>query len=228
MCRATPISIRFDLLLGVALSLTMVGIQIFRYRPLLAMPGGPASVVETATVLLLYGIITTWMTGRYAPALATVLLVGTPVGLAAAAVQIAHLATENFVHLVSQWEGIASLTFMLGTFLIWGVAGYRSARIAGAIAPAVAAGSWSAIVTMTTLVTFGFTFEFYLVPPKPEYVATWGEFIRSGWTDARAFAIANTLDSALSHLILGPIVGAICGGGAGLVAVRTATRMSGS
>jgi hypothetical protein len=37
------------------------------------------------------------------------------------------------------------------------------------------------------------------------------------WTDVHAFTIANTLDSALSHLIVGPIVGAIFGGVAGVV-----------
>jgi hypothetical protein len=66
-------------------------------------------------------------------------------------------------------------------------------------------------------VTFGFVWEFYLITPKPEYVVTWGEFKRSGWTDVHAFTIANTLDSALSHLIVGPIVGAIFGGVAGVV-----------
>jgi hypothetical protein len=215
VCAVTPLTIRFSLLVGVTLSLTMMGIQVFLYRPLLAMPGGSTFVLETTGVLLLYGILIVRATRSDGPLRRTVLLLGTPVGLVAAAVQIAHLAAENFIHFGKPWEGITAVTFMLGTFLIWGVAGYRSARSAGAIAPGVVAGSWSAVVTMSILVTFGFALEFYLVTPKPEYVATWGEFKRSGWTDVHAFTIANTLDSALSHLIVGPIVGAIFGGVAG-------------
>jgi hypothetical protein len=53
--------------------------------------------------------------------------------------------------------------------------------------------------------------EFYIAVPKPEYVATWAEFKRSGWTDVRAFTVVNTLDSAVSHLVIGPIAGAIFG-----------------
>jgi hypothetical protein len=217
MRAATPFTIRFALLIGVTLSLMMMGIQVFLYRPLFAMPGGSTFVLETTVVLLLYGMLIVWATRSDGPLHRTVLLLGTPLGLFAAAVQIAHLAAENFIHFGEPWEGITTVTFMLGTFLIWGVAGYRSARSAGAIAPGVVAGSWSAIVTMSILVTFGFALEFYLVTPKPEYVATWGEFKRSGWTDVHAFSIANTLDSALSHLIVGPIVGAIFGGIAGVV-----------
>jgi hypothetical protein len=190
----------------------MIGIEVFRYRPLFAMPGGSTFALETTVVLLLYGTLIVWATRSDGPLRRTVLRIGTPVGLAAAVVQITHLAAENFMHLGDPWEGTTTLTFMLGTFLIWSVAGYRSARSAGAILPGVLAGSWSAIVTMSILVTFGFALEFYLVTPKPEYVATWGEFKRSGWPDVRAFTIATSLDSALSHLIAGPIVGAIFGG----------------
>jgi len=196
----------------------MVGIQIFRSRPLLAMPGGSAYVLKTALALLLYGAIITWVNGSNRPPFQEVLRIGTPVGLVAAAVQIVHLAIEDFAHLEAPWVGIAALTFMFGTFLIWGVAGYRSAQGTGAIGPGVVAGCWSAIVTMSILVTFGFAFEFILAVPKPEYVATWGEYARSGWTDARAFAIANTLDSAFSHLALGLLFGAIFGGGAAVIA----------
>jgi hypothetical protein len=64
---------------------------------------------------------------------------------------------------------------------------------------------------------FGPVVEFYLATPQPEYVATWGEFKRSGWTDVHAIPIANTLDSAQSHLIIGPIAGAIFGAIGGVI-----------
>jgi hypothetical protein len=217
MRTASPFTIRFALLVGITLNLTMMGIKVFLYRPLLAMPGGSTYVLETTVVLLLYAALIVWATRSNGPLHRTVLLLGTAFGLLGAAVQIAHLAIETFIHLPGPWEGITAITFELGTFLIWGVAGYRSARRAGAIAPGILAGSWSAIVTMSLVVTFGFALEFYWAMPKPEYVATWGEFQRSGWTDIHAFTIANTLDAALSHLIAGPIIGAIFGAAAGVV-----------
>jgi hypothetical protein len=218
MRAAIPFTIRLALLVGVALSLTMIGIEVFLYRPFFTMPGGSTFVNETTAVLLLYGMLIVRATRRDGLFHRSALLFGTHLGLLAAAVQIAHLAAENFIHFREPWNGIITLTFMFGTFLIWGAAGYLSARRAGAIASGVVAASWSAIVTMSILVTFGFVLEFYLVTPKPEYVATWAEFRRSGWTDVHAFTIANTLDSALSHLVAGPIVGAIFGALFGAIA----------
>ena len=120
---ANPFTIRFALLAGIALSLTMMGIRVFLDRPLLAMPGVSTFVLETTVVLLLYGMLIVWATGSDGSLRRTVLLLGTPLGLFAAAVQIAHLAAENFIHFGEPWEGITTVTFMLGTFLIWGVAG---------------------------------------------------------------------------------------------------------
>jgi hypothetical protein len=48
-------------------------------------------------------------------------------------------------------------------------------------------------------------------------VSTCLEFRSSGWTDATAFGIANTLDFAFSHMLVGPLVGARTGGIAGVV-----------
>jgi hypothetical protein len=217
MHAASPSTIRFALLVGIALSLALMGVRVWLYRPLLVMPGGSTFVLDTALVLLLYAVLIVWATRSNAPLRRAVLRSATPVGLVAAAVEIAHLAAENIIQFGPPWEAISTLTFMLGTFLLWGIAGYRSARSARAIGPGAVAGFWSAIVTTAILVPFGFALEFYLAMPKPEYVVTWGEFQRSGWTDVHAFTIANTLESALEHLVEGPIIGAIFGGVAGVV-----------
>src|SRR5271165_6134146 len=164
------VTTRSVLLSAIALSLAMAEIQVYRYRLLLAMPGGLAFVAKTTMALLQYAMIIYWVTSSNSPLLRAGVQIGTPVGVIAAAVQVTHLVAENSVHLGNPWEGISSLGFMLGTFLIWGVAGYRSARTAGAITPGIVAGSWSAIVTMSVLVTFGFAFELYLAPPSPKYV----------------------------------------------------------
>ena len=72
------------------------------------------------------------------------------------------------------------------------------------------AGIWAAVVCMLVLVTGGLLLSFVSIP-APAYVLTWSEYQASGWTDARAFGIANTFHSAFSHMIAGPILGAIVG-----------------
>ena len=82
----------------------------------------------------------------------------------------------------------------------------------------------SAGICMLIAVAAGFLIQFFVVPPKPEYVSTWSEFKRTGWTDPHAFEIANTLDSGFTHLIIAPVVALLFGGVASLLARFTLSR----
>ncbi|MGI8745307.1 MAG: hypothetical protein ACR2NN_22585 [Bryobacteraceae bacterium] len=211
-----PSTIRVALVTGIAISLIMMAVKVFLYRPLLAIPVGLAFVLETTGLLVSYAVLVVWATSD-GPLRRAALLSGTPLGVVAGAIQVAHLTQETTMDWGAVWNGISGFGLLFCTFLLWGVAGYRTTRRTGALWSGTMAGFWSAIVTMSILVMFGFV-EFYLAMPKPEYVVTWGEFKRSGWADIHAFTIANTLDAAQSHLIAGPIVGAIFGGIAGVIA----------
>jgi hypothetical protein len=48
--------------------------------------------------------------------------------------------------------------------------------------------------------------------PQPVYVATWEEFKHSGWSDAHAFAIANSLEAGFTHLLTGLVLGTVFAG----------------
>jgi hypothetical protein len=208
--------LRLVLLLGIALNLGMIGVQVFLYRPLLRMPGAGTFVVKPVIVLIIFALLVFWAARSNGPVHQSVLLTGATLGLITGALQIVHMTLENFVDL-GRANGITTLAFMFSAFLLWGIAGYRVARSTASVGSGLLAGSWSAIVCMLIVVTFGFVLMYWSVP-SPEYVATWSEFKSSGWTDARAFAIANTLDSGFSHLLIGPIVGAVVGGLAGVIA----------
>jgi hypothetical protein len=208
--------IRLALLAVLAVSLFMMSTKVYFYRPLLALQGGRTFVIETASLLAVYALLVVWMTRDHAPLTGDALLLSTSAGVIGGAIQSAHLIQETFVDLGPVWNGITGLGLLFCTFVLWGIAGYRTAQRTGSAWLDLLAGAWCAIVNMSAAVLVGFLMEFYLAVPKPEYVATWGEFKRSGWTDIHAFTIANTLDSARSHLLIGPVLGAIFGGVAGL------------
>jgi hypothetical protein len=113
---------------------------------------------------------------------------------------------------------------MFSVFISWGIAGFRTARSLGSISVGLIAAVCSAGICMLMAVTAGFLIQFFLVPPKPEYVSTWSEFKRSGWTDPHAFGVANTLDSGFTHLIIAPVVALVFGGFASLLARLTLSR----
>jgi hypothetical protein len=207
---SAPVTIRVSLLIAIALNLLMIAARVFQYRPFLAMPGSITFIVEPAVLLIVYGLLVLWVTSTGGPTRQTVLLWGTSFGLVAGALEVAHMILENFGGRIGENSTI-TLVFMFAAFLIWGLAGYRAARRTMSPWSGVLAGCWSAIVTMLLVVTFGFVLMCFTAP-QIDYIATWAEFKRSGWPDVRAFAIANTLESGFSHLLTGPIVGAIFGG----------------
>jgi hypothetical protein len=200
--------IRFTLVFTTILSLAMMGIRVSSYPSMLRLPGATAFVVEVVGLLLLYGAVLFWGSGSVPYKL---LLRGTTIGLIAASVQIIHLVCERFVSFSGRWNGAVTLAFMLTTFILWGVTGFIAARSGQATPTSIWLAVWSAVVTMTIVVAAGFALEFFLSPTPPESMLSWPEFKRSGWTDVRAFAIANTLDAAFSHLLIGPVVAAIVG-----------------
>jgi hypothetical protein len=76
---------------------------------------------------------------------------------------------------------------------------------------------------MLILVGFGVALTFTSVP-SASYVSTWPEFRSSGWADATAFGIANRVDSAYSHLLVGPLVGALTGAIGGMLGTQGPSR----
>jgi len=64
---------------------------------------------------------------------------------------------------------------------------------------------------MLIAVAAGFVVQFFVAPPDPAVISIWAEYKRSGWTDARAFGIANTLESGFTHLVVAPIVATLFG-----------------
>ncbi len=209
-------TVRLALLLGIILNLAMIGVRVFFYRPLLVMPGGLKFVIEPAVLLIVYALLVVWATSRADPLRQRILQIGTPLGLLGGMVQIVHMLLENLVNFGAA-NGTVTLSSMLLTFLLWGVAGYRASHTTKSIGLGALTGSWSALVTMLVAVTFGFALLYSSIP-RLDYVATWPEFQRSGWEDVHAFSIANTLDSGFSHLLIGPIVGVLFGGVAGIIA----------
>jgi len=209
------IPIRRLALAAIVLNIALIAIRVLSYRQLLAMPGSVLFIAKPLIVLAVYFAVVMWMTSVSGDR-AAALSIGSSFGLVTAAVQIIHLFIESFVPTEELVTGITALVFMVGTFLLWTVAGYVAGRRGASVGAAATAGTWAAIVCMLILVAVGLALSFVPIP-SASYVSTWSEFRESGWKDATAFGIANTFGSAYSHLLVGPIVGAITGAIGGLV-----------
>lgn len=205
------------LLLPVAVSLAIIGLRTATYRAYFRQPGSWTYFAEAVGLLLLYAGIILWLTRRPRGGGWWSLQPGTAFGLVGGAVQCVHLCVERFATLRGAWNGGVTLTFMLGTFVLWGVVGFVSKRRGMTLPMSIGRAAWSAMVTMTIAVCFGTALELYLAPIPESSMLAWPEFRRSGWTDLHAFAIANTLDSIVSHLMVAPLVGLVVGAIGGLL-----------
>jgi hypothetical protein len=115
-------------------------------------------------------------------------------------------ATPHFVRHAS-----ISICFMLVPFLMWGAAAFSAAESATWWQEGLLAAIESAGICMLLAVASGFVVELVFIPPGPQVVATWREYDRSGWSNARLFAIANTFESGTMHLLLAPFVACFFG-----------------
>jgi hypothetical protein len=139
-------------------------------------------------------------------------------GLITGSAEILNLVLENC--LPSLARGAFSIAYMLVIFSLWGVAGAFATRRSKSIRVGTAIAATSAALCMLIATAAGFMIELFIRPPDISMVAVWPEFARSGWTDARAFALANTLDSGFTHLLFAPIVAVIFGFFASAMAKR--------
>ena len=161
-------------------------------------------------LLFAYAIIFSFVCTRKGAHWPFILKIACLFGLATGLFEILAISAENGVpsFLQTKWFQLAEIT---GVFCAWGFAGFYASRELTSLRAGLLTAILASMICMLTAVTGGLIIELYLIPADPAVVATWQEFKRSGWTDPTAFRIANTFDSASSHLLLAPIVAAIFG-----------------
>lgn len=146
-------------------------------------------------------------------------------GLAAGALEVVNIAIEN-VFPAAGGNPFVSVGFMLTVFSIWGVGGAWTVRSGKSVGVGILTAVVSAGICMLIGVTAGLIVELFVAPLRPEVVSTWAEFKRSGWTDTRAFVVANTIESAYTHLLMAPIVAVVFGSVGSVVGRFLPTRVA--
>jgi predicted benzoate:H+ symporter BenE len=219
-----PQRLRLLMLAGILLNLALIGGQLLRYPPLLVQPNALTYVAEPVVGLAVYVAVTLGVTNRAGSARRLALRIGSTIGVAGGILFVINLASETFLDLPAPASLFATAPFFLGTFALWGVAGYRSARQTHSVPLGILTAIWSAMCTIVITLTFGFTLSYIALPRLQQILATSPEYARSHWTDLHAFAIANQFDSAFSHLLAAAIIAGILGTLGSLICAAVARR----
>ncbi len=200
------------LLLGlIVLDLALIAIRVLLYDAFLAQQGSLVFIVEPVVLLLTYAGIVLATTANPSPNRLLALRQGTKVGLVTGVMWLVNLMLETFTNLSGLVGIVATAPFLLGGFLLWGIAGNWATHHTGSIGLGILAAVWSAMVCVLITVTFGFLLAYTSLPILEHILTRNPDFLRSHWTDVRAFAIANTFDSGFSHLLGALLVGMIVG-----------------
>lgn len=162
-------------------------------------------------LLLVYAGIVLVVTVDPTPQRNLALRVGLAVGLLTGAMWIVDLAIETFAAASRSASLIATAPLLLGAFALWGAAAGYGARRTGSLGSGVLTSVWAAVICVLLTVTFGFLLTYTSMPTLQHDLVSDPDFLRSRWSDLRAFAIANTFGSGFSHLLGAPIVATLVG-----------------
>lgn len=189
-------SFRAGLLALGGMSVGMAVVEVARYPAYFAQRGARIFLFEAICALLVYAVAVVPVSRARGPywdaILETAVVFGVPTGV----LEVLNIAIENGLPFLERGPAVP-IGFMAFVFTLWGIAGFRTARSIGSVGAGVLASVSSACICMLIAIAAGFAVEFFLATPDATAIATWNEYKRSGWTDPRAFGIANTLDFSI-------------------------------
>jgi hypothetical protein len=215
------------LLVVIGGDLGLLAVRAAAYPAFFSMPGAQSYLVAPVVALVIYAAVVCALPllAARVPGASTALRVGALVGLVGGAIDVANVTLESLLSLPQAVVTVTTGVAMLGLFLSFGVAGFLGRRRAGSFGLGLGAAVWSAVVAILLAVTFGFVLINVALPKMAQNEVGDPDYARSGWTDMRAFAIANTFDAGFTHLVEAPIIAAVLGAaGSGLAGLGARRR----
>jgi hypothetical protein len=198
-------------LAGIVLNLLLIGVRVLRYPPFFAQPAALVSLVAPVVMLCVYAGVALALTANANPDRQVALRTGTILGLITGALWVVNLAGETFTTLNNAIGLLSTAPFLLGGFALWGVAGFLGVRRTGLFSLGILAAVWGAMVCVLLTITFGFLLVYTSLPWLERDLLNDPDWLLSGWTDLRAFAIANTFFAGFTHLLGALLIGTLAG-----------------
>lgn len=212
--------LRWMYLVLIVLNLLMVSVRVLLYTPFFRQPTALVFLLEPTVLLVIYACIVLAITRHADTERCVALRTGTIIGLITGTMWVINLYGETFTTLNGSIGILSTAPFLLGGFLLWGVAGFLGSRRTGSLSLGILSAVWCAMLCVLMTITYGFLLLFTSLPHLQHDLTNDLDWLHSGWSDLHAFAIAETFFAGFTHLLaallIGTIVGAI-GGGVGML-----------
>jgi len=174
---ASPSGVAYRSAASLISASNLIALGVTRYPALLLQSGARTFVAEPLGVLAAYAIAVVCIARTHGTYCDGILRTAIIFGLLGGALEIINIGIENSLPFAVRGPAL-QIVFMLSVFTSWGIAGFRTACSLGSIRAGLLAGVYSAAICMLIAVAAGFLIQFFLVPPRPDYVSTWSEFKR--------------------------------------------------
>lgn len=209
-----------DVVMGVA--------RVVTYPTFVGEPGALGYPVEAVAALLAYVVVivvAAFMVRRDVGVFEAV-RVGAVLGVLGGCIEIASTAVESLFTLPQAIVSVVTLAAMLGLFTLFALAGFMGVWRTGRFWMGIVAAVGCAMCAVLIVLTFGFLLSLTSLPQLARDMIGDPDYVRSGWTDPSAFAIANTFDAAFTHLVEAPIIAGVLGAVGGIAGWFIARRRS--
>jgi hypothetical protein len=218
-------TLRVSLLLLIGGDLGLIAVRLLHYPTFFSMPGALGYALTPLVALAVYAalIVVLPQAAARLPGAPAAVRVGIVIGLIGGGLELMSISIESLFMLPQRVVSVTSLIEMLILFLSFAVAGFVGSRRTGAFWLGIGTAIWSAMVAILVAVAFGFLLVNTSLSTLAHDEQGDPDYARSGWSDVRAFAIANTFDSGFTHLVEAPIIATLlgaAGSGLGQIGVR--------
>ena len=214
--------VRNTLLAVLGVDAALVAAGPIGYPAFLNQRGSVAYLAEPIALLAVYTVVVLAATRSVSSDRGRVLRVAALVGIALGVLEIVNISVETFTGLSGAANLATTAPLILGPFLVWSVVAGWAARATGSLRLGLLAAVWCAMVTMMIGVTYGFVLALATPGRLAQDLVNDPDYLRSGWTDVRAFVLANSFGNGFTHLLGGLIVASVVGLMASLVGTRLA------
>jgi hypothetical protein len=203
--------LRDALLTLIGLNMALLALNVALYPAFFAQPNALLYLLEPLALLVVYAVIMFLTTRRISPQAEVTAGVGLLLGLVTGCLWLINLTLETFTSLSGSAGLLATAPFLLGGFLLWGVAGAVAAWRTSAIGPGLLAAVWGAMICVLLTSAYGWTLPLVALPRLRQQLTNDPDFLRSRWTDLHAYVLANSFDAGFSHLLGALIIGVTLG-----------------
>jgi hypothetical protein len=213
---------RSALLAVLGADVALIAACVIGYPAFLNQRGNVAYLAEPVVLLVVYAVVVLAATRSASVDRWRVLRAAALVGLALGALETVNISVETFTGLSDAANLATTAPLILGPFLVWSVVAGWAARASGSLGLGLLAAVWCAMVTMVLGVTYGFVLALATPGRLAHDLVNDPDYRRSGWTDVKAFVLANTFDNGFTHLLGGLIVASVVGLIGSLIGTRLA------